>query len=311
MTMDRITEEAAGWLVRQQGDAMDWQGFTAWLEADPRHRPAYDELALLDDDLSVHSARVADAMPLHEPANDAEPIRWRRWAGWGGGALAASLAFGLVLQPTAPVAPVQVYGSTASKSAEFTLDDGTKIVLAPASRLTVNGSELALQGTGFFDVPHRPGRTLTVAAGDLKVTDIGTKFSIGNEPEGVSVDVAEGALSVTSSRLASPIALKEGHGIRLDMARGTVRLATVDPDRVAGWRTGRLQFDSVPLALVAKDISRYSGQKVTVDPAIADQPFSGVISIKDGQSPARTLAQILALDAKPADGGLHLEPRRR
>jgi transmembrane sensor len=57
MSIDRIYEEAAGWLVRQQDDAMDWEGFTLWLEADPRHRAAYDDLALLDADLDTFAQR--------------------------------------------------------------------------------------------------------------------------------------------------------------------------------------------------------------------------------------------------------------
>lgn len=72
-----------------------------------------------------------------------------------------------------------------------------------------------------------------------------------------------------------------------------------------------MQFDEAPLSLVARDISRYSGKRVTVDQAIADQPFSGVIAINDGQPAAQTLAQILSLDARQVDGGLRLEPRRR
>ncbi|WP_294123706.1 FecR domain-containing protein [Sphingomonas sp.] len=313
--MERIREEAAGWLIRQQDDAMDWEGFTAWLEADPQHRAAYDELALLEVDLDAHAPMVAEylptAQPLPEPANDVQPIRWKRWAGVGGGVAAAMLVVGLTLQPGGPVDAVQDYQSSNAKSSQIALADGTRVVLAPASRLRVRGSELDLQGTGYFEVPHRSGRKLTIQAGDIAVTDIGTKFSIGNEPEGAIVDVAEGSLSVTSRRLASPIQLKAGRGIRVDRSNGTVRLADIDPSHVASWRTGKLQFDQVPLSLVVKDISRYSGQRVTVAQAIASQPFSGVIAINDGQSPAQTLAQILSLEAKPVAGGIRLEPRRR
>jgi transmembrane sensor len=315
MTMERIREEAAGWIVRQQDEAMDWEGFTDWLEADPQHRAAYDELALLDHDLDAHAAAVAgllpSAQPLPEPANDAQPLRWKRWSGLGAGVAAAMLIVGLTLQPGGPVAPSQEYISSATRSSEVALAGGTKVTLAPASRLTVQGSEMALQGTGYFDVPHRSGRSLTITAGDIAVADIGTKFSIGNEPEGASVEVAEGALSVTSQHLASPIQLKAGRGMKVDRSSGTVRLANVDPSRVANWRTGKLVFDQVPLSLVVKDISRYSGQKVTVAQAVAGQPFSGVIAINNGQSPAQTLAQILSLEAKPVDGGVRLEPRRR
>jgi transmembrane sensor len=313
MTMDRIYEEAADWLVREQGDDMDWVGFTVWLEADSRHRKAYDELALIGSDLDDHSHALASARhsPLPVAANDRYPISWARWAGLGGGAIAAGLAILFALQPMVHQLPVQDYRSVSGKSIRVALDDGSSVVLAPASHLTVKGQQLALDGTGYFEIRHKPGRTLAIQAGDFLVTDIGTRFSVGNETDGVSVDVAEGSLSVTSGRLAKPIALAAGHGLRADRSSGTVRLTSVDPRQVASWRSGKLQFDQVPLALVARDVSRYSGELVTVDPAIADRPFSGVIAIDKGGSPARTLAQILSLDAKPVDGGFRLESRDR
>lgn len=308
---ERIREEAAGWLVSQQDDAMDWAGFTAWLEADPRHRAAFDELALIDADLDVHRREIwsADMEALPEPANDRGP-RIGRWVGWAGGAMAAAIAAVLVLQPGPESLPIQDYRSEADKSQDVALADGTRIVLAPASELKVQGDQLALTGTGYFDVPHKPGRTLTINAGEFQVTDIGTRFSVGNEPEGVRIDVAAGSVAVESTQLPKRVALAAGHGLVADRAAGTVRLTTIEPTAVASWRSGKLQFDQAPLALVARDVSRYSGRKVTVDPAIADRPFSGVIAIDDGGSPGATLAQIMALDARPVDGGVRLEPRR-
>jgi transmembrane sensor len=291
---------------------MDWGGFTAWLEADPRNRQAYDEVALIDARLDACRASLVEeigALPL-EPANDRGPTRWGRLAGLGGGALIGGLALLIAIQPASQELPVLDYRSPQGESANVTLGDGTRVVLAPASHLAVQGDQLALEGTGYFDVPHQPGRSLTIRAGDFQVTDIGTRFSLENEPEGVSVEVAEGSLSVASGKLPRAITLTTGHGMSADKASGTVRITRVQPQQVASWRTGKIQFDQVPLALVARDISRYSGEKVTVDPAIAGNSFSGVIAIDDGASPARALAQILSLDVKQVDGGVRLEPSR-
>jgi transmembrane sensor len=313
MSEDRILEEAAGWFVQQQGDAMDWEGFTAWLEADPRHRSAYDEIALLDARLGDYAKALAREGDATAPiaANDKEPARWQRWAGWGGGAIVAGLALTIAFQPAVRQRlPAKDYEAPAGKTVEVALD-GAKVTLAPESRLTVRGQQLALEGTGYFDVRHQPGRTLTISAGDLRVTDIGTRFSIENEDGAVGVEVEEGRLSVASDRLQAPITLAAGHGVRADRATGTVTMVKVNPRQVAGWRTGKLQFDQVPLALVARDISRYSGKRVTVDAAIAGQPFSGVIAIDDSDAPARSLAQILSLEVTTADGVTRLRPPHR
>jgi len=310
MSSDRTYDEAAAWLVRQQDDAMDWDGFTAWLEADPRHRSAYDELAMIDAQLDEHAGVLQPASPP-EPANDPQPVRWGRVAGFSGGALAAALALFFVVQPIRHDIPVQDYRTVAGKTVELALGGGARVVLAPASHLSVKGEQAILQGAGYFDVPHQPGRRLTIAAGDFTVTDIGTRFAVNNEDGEVQVDVAEGSLSVSSAGLATVVPLSAGHGLRASSTRATVRLVSIDPQQVASWRSGRLQFDQAPLAVVARQVSRYSGETITVDPAVANRPFSGVISVHHGEEPARTLAQIMSLDVRQVGGTTRLEPRSR
>lgn len=288
---------------------MDWPAFTAWLEADPRHRSAYDEIALLDGRLNSVRAEL-----LTEEAKTASERRSRprlgRWAGAGAGALAAAVAVLVAFQPGSAPVTVQDYRAQA-QSRQVALGDGTQVTLAPASDLKVSGEQLSLSGAAYFEVPHRPGRTLTVRAGDFVLRDIGTRFALENWEDGVSIGVAEGALTVESAALQAPIPLTAGHGLAADTRSGSVQLTTVEPGQVASWRSGHLQFEGVPLALVARDVTRYSGEKVMVDPAIADRPFSGVIAIDHGSSPGRALAQILSLEARPIHGGVRLEPRGR
>jgi transmembrane sensor len=311
---DDIYQQAALWLTCQDDGAMDWAGFTAWLEADPRHRAAYDELALIDSDIDEHSRQISNAFPANDSVAEG-PVRragWGPWAaGFGGAAIAAGAALFVVGQPAFRTAPAQDYRSVAGSTLSLALNDGSRVVLAPVSDLQVRGNQLALNGTAYFDVPHQPGRRLEISAGDFTVTDIGTRFSVDREAGSVTVDVASGSVAVTSPGLAAPVSLSAGHGLRADLATGTVRLVGVDPQQVASWRSGRLQFDDAPLTLVAHQISRYSGTRITVDPAIADQPFSGVIAINHGEAAARNLAQILSLEVRKVDGGLRLEHRHR
>ena len=311
MIEDRIYDEAADWLVRQYDDTMDWDGFTHWLEANPDHRLAFDELASVDARLNRHSQRIFAAEPAIATVEHSRAVRRRPWAAFGGAAIAAAVTLVVVLQPASRTVPMEVYRSAPGKTVIVALDQGGEVLLAPASQLTIKGANLALRGTAYFDIPHKPGRTLTVSAGDFKVVDIGTRFAVANESGGLDVAVAQGSLSIASDRLAKPISLTMGQELRADRSGATVRVVTVDPQEIATWRAGRLQFDQAPLALVARDVSRYSGERITVDPAVAGQPFSGVIAIGHGEAPARTLAEILSLRVTQANGGVRLEPRRR
>ena len=54
----------------------------------------------------------------------------------------------------------------------------------------------------------------------------------------------------------------------------------------------------MPLGLVAADIARYAGGRVTVDPRDADRRFSGAMAIGDHVTMARSLAVLMGLDAR-------------
>ncbi|MBK6673855.1 MAG: FecR domain-containing protein [Proteobacteria bacterium] len=69
-----------------------------------------------------------------------------------------------------------VPGSAAARS--VALADGTRIELAPGSRLVVGRHQdrIALEARNHFEVPHDPSRELVVRVGDFSVRDIGTRF---------------------------------------------------------------------------------------------------------------------------------------
>jgi transmembrane sensor len=313
MTLDRTYEEAAAWLARQHGQAMDWEAFTVWLEADPRNRAAFDSMALLDSELDENASRISKVIARDDlsSANGLPRVRWGTWVGFGGAAVAASLAGLLWVQPAAHETATHDFRSPAAKMVRIAFNDGASIALAPASELRVRGDHMDLQGSAFFDIPHLQGRTLNISVREFQVTDIGTRFSIDSEPEAVTIEVAQGSVEVSSSGLAKAISLTPGEGLVADPSGGTVRLTSVDAQEVGSWRAGKLQFNNAPLALVAQEISRYSGEKVAVDPTISGQPFSGVIAINHGEAPVETLAQILSLEIKTVDGARRLQPRRK
>ncbi len=306
--MQQIEEQAATWLSRLGDDAMDWDAFTRWLESDPRHRQVFDEIAIIDADLDARADTIA---PHFSKKEDAKPV-WPSWSRWGaGGALAASIAVVVGLQFAPTSVAEQSFTAPASEVRTIALPEGVRATLAPGSTISMRKASLTLNGSAFFEVEHRTSRQLTIHVHDFVVRDIGTSFSVGSHGGQVDVAVASGALTVSSSKLSRAIDLVGGRAMVADEASGTVRLAAVDPAWVGSWRSGKLHFDNVPLAMVARDITRYSGRKIIVDPAIAGRPFSGVIAIDDRVSPAQALADIMDLDSRTVPGAIRLQPRAR
>ena len=299
-----ITERAAQWHAAQDADDMDWDGFAIWLEADPRHRAAFDRIALLDDDIVAQRASIVAHLATPAQAQR-EPRRWR-WEVVAGGAMAAALAVVVALpRPAADIA-----WQTGATARTIALVDGSSATLAPHSRLVAQHGDqtlLALNGTAYFDVPHRADRTLSITAGRYRISDIGTRFDIAVDGATTRIAVAEGHIAVAAAGLDTPVTLVQGRALLGQ--QGSVTLTSIAAESVGSWRGGQLVYADAPLALVASDITRYAGAETTVDPAIANLRFSGALKIGKGTQAADALATIIGLEARHAGAGVRLERR--
>lgn len=319
---DPIRMQAAQWHIASDSDAMDWDGFTRWLEADPRHHRAYDEIALTDGLLQDHHGDLQKIRPEPEDvagsvqtaANDAgdagivlRPNFSRRLV-FAAAALAATLAGVLVVPQFAAPAP-KTYVTTSTPQ-QIALDDGSSVTLAPRSRLLVEGRDqdrMALSGGALFDIRHDPDRPLTITAGNLRISDIGTRFDIQAEASNVRVAVVEGKVDVTSEGFAVPVHLSAGDGLSFDRRAGRATIMAVQADDVGSWRQGRLSYDDAPLALVIADLRRYAGVRVDMPEAIGDRRFSGTLTVGDGNAALRDLAQVMGLRLDGRAGAWRLE----
>lgn len=308
MDDDDIIGRAAQWHAAQANDAMDWDAFTTWLEASPRHRAEFDRVALLDHAIGQQRAAIAERLPDGEAG---KPRRWIRLGAGGAVAAALALVIGLPMMRTTDPVPLS-YRTGVGQTRSVTLRDGAQVILASASSLTVldaRSDRLALQGSAYFNVPHRPDRTLSIAAGDFAIHDIGTRFAVVADGPRVRVEVADGVVSIGSPHLAAPIELRAGKRFSGDSALGSARLASVASDDVGSWRSGQLRYSGVPLLLVADDLGRYTGHVVRVDGAAANREFTGVLTIGDGSKLVGTVAGIMGLQVRAAAGGERLAVR--
>lgn len=286
--------EAVAWHVLLSRDDADWDGFTAWLEADAANRDAYDMVALGDAMVDAHRDVLIGLLDAPAPAP-----WWRRprfAAGALGGAIAATLAAVMVVVPAiqAPVAATS-WQTGAGERRTVAFADGAEATLAPSTRLSSQGGRLTLDGTAFFTIRHDPARPVTIVAQGVTVSDVGTRFEMAADRNSVRVAVAEGEVAVAPKGRAA-VPLVAGH--RLLVAGGNVEAGVAAPNDVASWRGGRLVYDRVPLALVAADIARYAGGRVTVDPRDRNRRFSGAMAIGDRVTMARSLAVLMGLDTR-------------
>jgi transmembrane sensor len=305
---EQMLDQAIAWQAALEQDDADWDGYLAWLEADPQHREAFDAIALVDAAITDNREHIR---PLLAPVSDhaALPVvsRWRPRMLWGG-AVAACLAAMVAVPMLRTNADPVIYTNDGTANRSLALENGTNVILAPSSRIVVTGKdagaiELA-QGEAYFDVRHDPGRTLTVSAGTYRISDIGTRFSVNLAGGNFRVGVAEGVVSVSMSGDSRAVRLESGH--QLVGGNGDLTLAPVDIDQIGSWRSGRLSYTDAPLSLVAADITRYSGKEIIVDPSVEKKHFSGSLVIGDGSKLVGDLADVMGIGARPAGDAVRL-----
>lgn len=277
-------DEAIGWTIRlRDAAADDWQAFTVWLEADPSHRAAYDEVAQADATLGSLPPRRRPVVA--DPPHAHYPVRSRR--GWlVGGGLAAAVAAGVVTTTLVQVQAPATYAIETRMGERRSVDlaDGSRIDLNGGSHIVLNRKNPRLaelkRGEALFTVVHDTRRPFEVRVGSDVLQDLGTVFSVLHEGKATEVAVSEGAVLYNPGREAVHIA----PGQKLsDEGDSRVILSRIDKSAVGGWRNQRLSYSGAPLVRVASDLRRNLGISVSVDPALSDRRFTGLVQLDGDQ----------------------------
>jgi transmembrane sensor len=203
------------------------------------------------------------------------------------------------------------YSTSRAQYATITLSDGSRVTLAPESRLTIPARfgegtrDIVLDGEAIFNVRHDAAHPFRVRARGAMIEDVGTRFDLrayGNDAT-VTVAVAEGAVTLGRTRSDSA-ALRDADGDGIVLRRGDVgalndRGRTTSTHGVAvgryfGWANGNLSFVSRPLPEVLRSIGRWYDLDVRAqDPALTARLVTAEFST---QSPSQMI-DALALAA--------------
>ena len=150
------------------------------------------------------------------------------------------------------------------------LPDGTEATIAPASRLRVlegfgeDGRPVELDGLALFSVATDAERPFTVAAHGARVRVVGTRFVVhAYDSASVHVAVEEGIVDIGTA--AGAVArLTAGDAMSVEDERLNVRRGT-DVEPYTAWTRGRLRFDDVTVADLARELTRWYAVPMVVD----------------------------------------------
>ena len=342
--------QANQWFMRTKDGGMtdeDNRAFEAWRAADPAHARAYDarktaweelgRMAEMEGVESLMAPTFADSIreqTIAAFASVRKAVGRPRFAPMIGGAAAATVLLLIaanVRDLTIPApTPSQAlamadYMTEVAEIREVTLADGSVVTLGAQSALDVDFSagqrrvEL-IKGEAFFDVEKDPARPFLVAADDMVVRVLGTKFDVHLGAEAVRVSVAEGRVEVLkpdeTAELAEPEGVSRvltgGERVIAEKQGDVLETETVAANSVAAWRAGRLVYVDAPLKEIIADMNRYSNKNILfADPAIGEIEYTAVFKTDEIDAMVTLMAASLGIEAAQSrDSHIVLGQRR-
>lgn len=332
----RRRRELVDWFLRRQAgpwSSADERAFRRWLEAEAGNAAAWqrwledwDRIDAMPAESAeqlraqVRADRLAAAVDAAERAA-AGRRRWWRLAGAGGFA-ALAVAGGWLGWQALQAEPdfVQELQTARGELSDVTLPDGSQLRLDAATVLQVTlrrdrREVRLLEGQTQFTVRADAARPFVVLAGPVRVTVVGTRFTVRSTPgvpgrDGVEVAVEEGRVRVARLDDAE-IELQAGQQIAFgrDGGRGPVR--PVAAHGIAPWRERQLSFSDVPVGTALAELARYADLGVVaVDPAVAELRVTGTFDAGDAAATRRLLARALPVRIETVAGGFALRPSR-
>jgi transmembrane sensor len=308
---DAIDRQAMEWAIRIGDPAFaDWDAFTDWLTQDPKHPERYDRI---ETSLRA-SAEIAATLPaapvvaeIEEEADSAPRWGRRRWLG---AAMAAALTATIGLNFWNHRSQSYQIETAAGQQRTVNLTDGSAIVLAGGSRVTLDRAAPRTArietGAALFRVRHDAAVPFAVHVAGVDVVDVGTVFDISRDAGITRVAVAEGAVIVDPKGAA----LRLDPGQAVQVADGRLERREVLATDVGRWREDVLRFDDAPLSEVASALTRTLPVRVKAAGSVSAKRFRGTLNARHIANDPVLLGRLLDVTVRRTTEGWRLEPLR-
>lgn len=334
---DALDAESLDWFVRfsgAPGAAQADAGFQAWLAGHPGRAAAYArwqaDWQRLDALPAAGVGQLRRQLAQDKAAAQAAATRaasgprrgWRAWT-----ALVPQMALATLVLSVAggggylawdhwQQQPVftQAFATARGQQLDVQLPDGSRLRLDTATRAEVTlyrqRREVRLpEGQAVFQVQGDAARPFDVLAGGVKVTVVGTRFSVrhtAGQPVQVAVEAGRVRVAAAGDGQAPPhdgVLLAAGQRVAVDAAGRWSPVSPVPTAGIAPWRDGRITFDNVPLAQALAEFERYGPTQLVVhDPAVAALRLTGTFDPRQLGSFRQSLPKVLPvrfIDAGP------------
>ena len=261
-------------------------------------------------------ARIAEASAVAAPAY--RPRRVMR-------AVYTSLAVAVVIvglvmarHDTHIVTPERghVYATSAGQRASITLTDGSRVMLAPRTRLIVakdfgaHDRRVMLQGEAYFEVTAASQPPFVIYAGGVTTRVLGTAFDIRHYATDSTVRVTVVSGKVVSAGRGTPVTLTAGTVARVTDTTAVVTDAG-DVSAYTDWTAGRLVFNDVPVSAMLATVGQWYGYQFRLtDSTLATRHIKATFNLAARDKTLLAIQSLLDVTMTFEDSTVTLRPRR-
>jgi transmembrane sensor len=158
---------------------------------------------------------------------------------------------------------------------------------------------------------HDASRPFTVLAGNRRITDLGTKFSVRRDGDKVTVVVKEGRVRVdTLTSAPIPVAPVYAEGGHVVLAKADEMLVAPKSEKDLSddlsWRNGMLVFNQKTLADAADEFNRYNNKRIVVSGAARDIRIGGSFRADNIEVFAQLVRNALGLKVTETNGQIDI-----
>lgn len=147
---------------------------------------------------------------------------------------------------------------------ELLLPDGSKVILAPGSRLLYPerfaGKErhVYMDGEILFDVVTDQDCPFKVSANSTEISVSGTIFNVKayHLDEAQTISLMEGSIEVSSALSASSVKMTQGSALSVDIRTGDMQMFDLPESKYPAWYKGEYNAYNEPLSRIALDLER-------------------------------------------------------
>lgn len=307
-TAGEIDDAAALWAARADAGDLDGAQSAAletWLAGDIRRLGAYARARAV----LASADRAAALKGLDTSDRGRAPVQIsRRRLAWGAGALAASVAGGVLVWREAGK---DRFSTRIGEMRVVTLSDGSTVTLNTASRMVVEISERSreialLAGEAIFDVAYDANRPFIVRVGEVVIRAIETSVAVRRLNDAApEILVREGSVEVLRGGGAALRVAAHERIVASTPAPSEITNAQIE--RELAWRDGRLAFEGETLAQAAQEFARYSQIRLVFeDPSIGNEEVTGLFVSTDPVGFAHAVATAFNLEAETREGEVRL-----